>query len=75
MKKIHLKVQASLGFLQKELGPLGGIYEILAGMNEDSLRSLLRKKGTILTSEYLLARIKYPTDFPILEYRFFPVGL
>lgn len=64
----HVK---ELGFLQKELGPLGGIYEILAGMNEDSLRSLLRKKGTILTSEYLLARIKYPTDFPILEYRFY----
>ena len=64
----HIK---ELSALQDTYGPLGGIYGILAGLEEKSLTSLLNRQGTILTNKFLLARIKYPSDFPILEYRFY----
>lgn len=64
----HIK---ELSKLQLDLGPLGGLYGVLAGLDELSLSALMNKQGTILTSNFLLARIKYPSNLPILEYRFY----
>ena len=64
----HLK---ELAGIQREVGPLGGIYGILAGLDEESIYSLINRDGTILTKEFLLARINYPRSLNILEYRFY----
>lgn len=60
-----------LGMLEKTVGYLGGKFSILARMDVDSLRKIATGQGTILTSDFLLARIKYPSFFSILEYRFY----
>ncbi len=64
----HIK---ELAQLQLDLGPLGGLYGVLAGLDELSLSALMNRQGTILTRNFLLARIKYPSKLPILEYRFY----
>ncbi|EQC43878.1 ATP-binding protein [Bacteriovorax sp. Seq25_V] len=64
----HLK---ELATVQREVGPLGGIYGILAGLDEQSIYNLINREGTILTKEFLLARINYPRALNILEYRFY----
>lgn len=64
----HLK---ELSMLQEEVGPLGGIYGILAELDEESVYSLINRDGTILTKDYLLAKINYPRSLNILEYRFY----
>lgn len=64
----HLK---ELSSLQDEVGPLGGIYGILAELDEESVYNLINRDGTILTKDYLLARINYPRALNILEYRFY----
>ncbi|MDD0853449.1 DUF3404 domain-containing protein [Halobacteriovorax sp. GB3] len=60
-----------LSVLHEEVGSLGGIYDLLVKLDYDSMVSLSRGEGTILTKNYLLARIKYPGLVPILEYRFY----
>ncbi|MBC97162.1 MAG: hypothetical protein CME63_05395 [Halobacteriovoraceae bacterium] len=57
--------------LKREYGQLRGIFEILEGVGEQALNDLIRGKGTILTSEYLFARLTYPKIFNILEYRIY----
>ncbi len=64
----HLK---EIHEIQKEQGALGGIYGILAGLNEKSLVDLINREGTILTKDFLLAKISYPKNFDIMEYRFY----
>lgn len=64
----HLK---ELSTIQEEVGPLGGIYGILAELDEESVYGLINREGTILTKDYLLARINYPKALNILEYRFY----
>jgi len=64
----HLK---ELHEIQKDQGALGGIYGILAGLNEKSLVDLINREGTILTKDFLLAKITYPKSFDIMEYRFY----
>ena len=55
--------------LRKEIGELKGEFRVLATLSEDSLRDISKGKGTILTQDYLFARLKYPSFFSILEYR------
>ncbi|EQC48969.1 PF11884 domain protein [Bacteriovorax sp. BSW11_IV] len=57
--------------LQSEVGNLGGIYDLLVKLDYNSLLSLAKGEGTILTKTFLLARITYPGILPILEYRFY----
>ncbi|EQC51999.1 DUF3404 domain-containing protein [Bacteriovorax sp. DB6_IX] len=64
----HLK---ELHQIQREQGGLGGIYGILASLDEKSLVDLINREGTILTKDFLLAKIKYPKSFDIMEYRFY----
>jgi len=60
-----------LSMLEKIVGDLGGKFSVLARMDVNSLRRIATGQGTILTEEFLLARIKYPSFFSILEYRFY----
>lgn len=57
--------------LKRQFGELRGIFEILQGVSEQALNDLIRGKGTILTREYLFARLRYPKIFNILEYRIY----
>ncbi|OUR97073.1 hypothetical protein A9Q84_12135 [Halobacteriovorax marinus] len=60
-----------LASLEKTVGHLGGKFSVLAHMDVESLRKIATGQGTILTEDFLLARIKYPSFFSILEYRFY----
>ncbi|WP_372651404.1 sensor histidine kinase [Halobacteriovorax sp.] len=60
-----------LALITKSIGDLGGKFSLLAKLDTDSLRKVARGRGTILTEEFLLARITYPSFFSILEYRFY----
>jgi signal transduction histidine kinase len=64
----HIK---ELNEIQREQGALGGIYGILATLDEKSLVDLINREGTILTKDFLLAKISYPKSFDIMEYRFY----
>lgn len=64
----HLK---ELKEIQLDVGPLGGIYGLLANLDEKSLLDLINREGTILTKDFLLAKIKYPQSYNIMEYRFY----
>jgi len=57
--------------LKRQFGELRGIFEILQGAGDQALNDLIRGKGTILTREYLFARLRYPKVFNILEYRIY----
>ena len=57
--------------LKREFGQLRGIFEILEGVGDQALNDLIRGKGTILTHDYLFARLTYPKIFNILEYRIY----
>lgn len=57
--------------LKRHFGELRGIFEILQGVDDQALNNLIRGKGTILTREYLFARLRYPKIFNILEYRIY----
>ncbi len=57
--------------LKREFGQLRGVFEILESIGEQALNDLIRGKGTILTSEYLFARLTYAKVFNILEYRIY----
>ncbi len=60
-----------LSQIRQAYGPLKGVFEILQSVGSGSLGDLVRGKGTILTKEYLFARLSYPKIFNILEYRIY----
>lgn len=62
---------SELSAIRQSFGPLNGIFEILQSVGEESLTGLIRGKGTILTRDYLFARLNYPKIFNILEYRIY----
>jgi hypothetical protein len=57
--------------LKRQVGELGGIFNLLANLDNASLTALAKGQGTVLTNDFLLARIRYPSFFSILEYRFY----
>ena len=57
--------------VDQSIGDLGGKFSHLAELDSDSLRKISTGQGTILTEDFLLARIKYPSFFSILEYRLY----
>jgi len=57
--------------VRRSIGELGGIFNLLSTLNHASLSALSKGQGTVLTKDFLLARIKYPSFFSILEYRFY----
>ncbi|MFG1492266.1 sensor histidine kinase [Halobacteriovorax sp. ZH4_bin.1] len=62
---------SELAQLQREIGPLGGIYGLLASLSQETLQDIINEEGTILAKNFLLARIKYPRQYNVLEYRFY----
>lgn len=58
-------------FLKNEYGNLGGVFDYLVNLNRVGLRDITSGEGTILTRDYLLARLNYPAVFSITEYRFY----
>ena len=60
-----------LSRVRNRFGPFKGIFEILQSIGKDSLTGLIKGEGTILTEDYLFARLKYPQIFNILEYRIY----
>jgi signal transduction histidine kinase len=57
--------------LGNHLRSLDSIYTLFSKLDGSTLSAIINAKGTILTHNYLLARIKYNSLFPILEYRFY----
>lgn len=57
--------------LIKKVGELGGVYNLLSKLSPDTLAMIAKGQGTILTKNFLLAKISYPSVFSILEYRFY----
>lgn len=57
--------------LKQEFGNLGGVFDYLVDLDRVSLRDITSGEGTILTEDYLLARLNYPAVFSITEYRFY----
>lgn len=57
--------------IKRRVGDLGGVFDLLERLDNITLTSLTRGQGTILTKNFLLAKISYPTFFDILEYRFY----
>jgi signal transduction histidine kinase len=62
---------SELAKIRRQFGPLSGIFEILQSVGDESLTNLMRGSGTILTKDYLFARLNYPKIFNILEYRIY----
>lgn len=60
-----------LSQIRRTFGPLKGVFEIMQSLDNASLTDIVRGKGTILTNEYLFARLNYPKIFNILEYRIY----
>lgn len=58
-----------LNHVKRMIGNLGGIYDILERLDDDALRAIAKGQGTILTQNFLLARLNYPSIFSIVEYR------
>ncbi len=65
---------SELSSIRRAFGPLNGVFEILQSVGEEALTGLIRGKGTILTRDYLFARLSYPKIFNILEYRIYTRG-
>ncbi len=65
---------SELSKIRAAYGPLNGIFEILQSVGNEALAGLVRGKGTILTRDYLFARLNYPKIFNILEYRIYTRG-
>jgi len=55
--------------VKKEVGELRGIFSILEKLNEMELSHLSKGDGTILSPDYLLARLNYFGKDDVLEYR------
>ncbi len=64
---------SELSQLQRDIGPLGGIYGLLASLSQATLTDIINEEGTILAKNYLLSRIKYPRQYNVLEYRFYSI--
>jgi len=60
-----------LSELRRFFGELRGVFNILEDVSDEALLDIMRGKGTILSSNYLFARITYPKIFNILEYRIY----
>src|SRR5690606_32447394 len=57
--------------VRHEVGELGGVFGILANLDEKTLSAIIQGEGTVLTNNYLFARLKYPRMLTILEYRIY----
>lgn len=57
--------------LRKEMGELRGVFSILERLSESELDRLSKGDGTILSQDYLLARLNYLGKERILEYRIY----
>ncbi|MFX3675543.1 MAG: DUF3404 domain-containing protein [bacterium] len=68
LQYFHVK---ELHRVRREVGELGGVFSILANLDEKTLSSIISGNGTVLTSNYLFARLKYPRMLSILEYRIY----
>ncbi len=68
LQYFHVK---ELKRVRREVGELGGIFGILANLDEKTLTSIIQGQGTVLTNNYLFARLKYPRMLTILEYRIY----
>lgn len=68
LQYFHVK---ELKLVRREVGELGGIFGILANLDEKTLTSIVQGEGTVLTNSYLFARLKYPRMLSILEYRIY----
>jgi signal transduction histidine kinase len=62
---------AELNNLRLEFGNLGGAFSILERLKADEWSRLARGRGTVLTRDFLFARLTYPKVFSILEYRIY----
>jgi signal transduction histidine kinase len=60
-----------LAELRRFFGELRGVFNILEDVSEEALLDIMRGKGTILSRNYLFARLTYPKIFNILEYRIY----
>jgi signal transduction histidine kinase len=60
-----------LSVLRKNFGELRGVFNILEDVGDEALLDVMRGKGTILSRNYLFARLTYPKIFNILEYRIY----
>ena len=57
--------------VKETLGTLNGIFNILEKLDESELVQISKGKGTVLSNDYLFARLTYPKIFSILEYRIY----
>jgi len=57
--------------LRRSFGSLRGFFNILESVGDQALSNLVQGKGTILTRDFLFARLNYPKIFNILEYRIY----
>lgn len=58
-------------YLSERFSDLGGVFNFLVGLDRLALRDVVNGQNTILTEDYLLARLNYPAVFSVLEYRFY----
>lgn len=55
--------------LRENYGRLPGIFNLLESIGTDALQGIATGKGTILTSNFLFAKLTYPNMPNIIEYR------
>lgn len=71
IRHLNLFHVQELAMVRSEIGKLEGIFTYLEDLDRTSLEDIVSGTGTILSKDYLLARIKYPSMLSILEYRFY----
>lgn len=71
IRHLNLFHVQELSFLRRDVGKLEGIFKFLEKLDRSSLEDIVSGTGTILSKDYLLARIKYPLMLSVLEYRFY----
>lgn len=71
IRHLNLFHVQELNLLRTAIGKLEGIFRFLEKLDRSSLEDVVSGTGTILSQNYLLARIKYPSMLSILEYRFY----
>ncbi|MBT7609068.1 MAG: DUF3404 domain-containing protein [Bacteriovoracaceae bacterium] len=57
--------------LKTAIGTLGGIYNFLQTLDVNALREIAKGQGTILTNDFMMAKLNYPSVFSIVEYRIY----
>lgn len=60
-----------LSHLKSIIGKLPGVFSILEKLTKEDLYGIKMGYGTVLTQDYLIARLNYPDIFSILEYRIY----